>query len=480
MIDSSETLEQPFNLGELVDGQRIGRAAVLFLVLATAALIADGFDIAAMGYMLPELVKTWHVTPGALVPALSAGVFGLLFGAPLFGYVGDRFGRRTAILAALSGVGAFSLMTMAASSPTDLVVLRFITGVGLGGLIPNVIALAAEVAPKRARGTFIIIVNFGVPAGFVVPGWVAAWAVPHYGWQALMLVGGVLPLLVAALTFLFMKESVGFMQQRGASGEEIRGLLAAIRPDVAIPAGARFVGPSSEPVTGSRMFAARLFAGGLAVITPIFWIALAANQFANFFTLSWLPTLLQSSGLSTAEAGISASMYSVGGIVGGLVLVFLIDRLGAIPMVVLFLLGAPLIAAIGMPHLSPIVLVAVIAGAGFCITGNQFGTSAAVGMIYPTAVRSMGAGWAQAFGRVGSLAAQIVGGWLLAQHLTMQEMYVTPAFVLLIGAAAAALFVVLCFRRFGSYRLDDTASPRSLALKGKLSPHAPDSTQSVV
>ena len=468
------------DIGALIDGQRIGRPAILFLVIATAAMIADGFDIAAMGYVVPELVKSWHIAPAAAVPALSAGVFGLLFGAPIFGFVGDRFGRRYAILAALGIVGLFSLITATATSLNEFVVLRFVTGVGLGGLIPNIIALAAEIAPKRARGTFIIIVNFGVPAGFVIPGWVAALFVPHYGWPALMIVGGVLPLAICALAYVYLQESLGFLMQRGGREDDVHRIVVAMRPDATIASGTRFTMPASAPVLGKPGSPAKLFTGGLAFITPLLWIALAANQFTNFFTLSWLPTLLQSSGMSTAQAGMSASFWSIGGIVGGLILTFIIDRLGGLPTVVFFLLGAPLVAAIGIPHLSPAFTIALIAGAGLCVTGNNFGTNAVVGMIYPTAVRSMGTGWAQACGRLGSLAAQIVGGLLLAQHLTMQEMYLAPALMLLVGAVAAALVVIFCHKRFRSFRLDDSKSLAVAEARGAPAEVPLDTQRSIV
>ncbi len=450
VTDASE-----LDVTSFIDGQRIGTSAFVFLLIATSAMVTDGFDIAAMGFVVPELAKQWHVAPAAFVPALSAGVFGLLCGAPLFGYLGDRYGRRTAILGSLAGVGMFSLATTAANSLNELAVLRFITGVALGGLIPNIIALAAEVAPKRLRGVFIIIVNFGLPAGFAVPGWVAALLVPHYGWTSIMLVGGLLPLLVAGLACVLLPESIAFLIRRGGRDGEVRRLLRAMRPDLPIDDATPFEAHEGDRTSHRPSSPAQLFSGGLAFLTPIFWVAYAANQFSNFFTLSWLPTLLQSSGLNTSDAGVTASMFSVGGLAGGIALTLVIDRFGALPMVFLFLVGAPLVAAIGLAHLPPLVLGAVIAGAGFCVTGNNFGASAVVGMLYPTAIRSLGAGWAQAFGRLGSLAAQVIGGLLLARGVSMGEAYLAPALALVVGAGASGIFNILCHRRFGGYRLDE-------------------------
>ncbi len=436
------------SLDDLVDGQQVGLPAIVFLAVATLALVSDGFDLAAIGYVGPELIKQWHVAPAELVPVFTAGIFGLLAGAPLLGFVGDRFGRKTAILIGLVVFGGVTLATAAASSLSQLVALRFLTGLGLGGVIPNVVALAAEVAPKRVRGTFIVVASFGVPLGISCPGLVAAGLVPTFGWQVLLLVGGVLPLAVAALGCFVLPESIRFLAQRGGRMEKVRRLARTLRPDLAISGSTQFIAAAhgQAPAPGSPK---GLFAGGLALVTPLLWIALAANQMSNFFALTWLPTLLQSVGASTSQAEVSASLFSIGGLGGGLCLAFVIDRLGVVPLAVLFLAGSPLVAAIGLPGLSATEHGLVIAGAGFCVTGINFGMNAVLGMIYPTPVRSLGTGWAHAAGRVGALAAPLAGGALLAMRFPMQELLLAPAAVLAVGAAACATLAVLCVRRFG-------------------------------
>ena len=447
------------DLNHLIDAQRVRRSAVVFLVIATLAMVADGFDISAMGFVAPELIKAWHIAPAALVPVLSAGVLGLMFGAPLIGYLGDRFGRKRAVIVALGVVGVFTLASAAARNLEQFVVLRFLTGLGLGGLIPNVIALAAELAPKRLRGVFIIIVNFGVPAGIALPGWIAALFVPTYGWSAILLVGGLLPLLAALSVFLFVQESIRYLLYRGGSEERVRRLVETLSLTRIDPR-ARIVGTVAA-FDPPQARGSGLFSDGLAVLTPVMWLALAANQFANFFTVSWLPTLLQAAGESTAQAGISASMFSIGGLFGGLVLLFAIDRFGALPIVLLFLIGAPTVAAIGNAHVPPAMLGAIIAGAGFCVTGNNFGLNAVLGIIYPTSSRAKGTGWAQAFGRVGAFGAPYAGGALMARHVLTGGIFLAPACALTVGAMAAVALAMLCFRRFRSFELDEAVNVAS-------------------
>ena len=445
------------DLNTVIDGQKVRWSTVVFLAIATLTMVSDGFDLSAIGYVGPELVKAWHVSPSQLVPMFSAGIVGLLVGAPILGFLGDRFGRKKAIVVSLCFFGAMSLAAMAATSLPEFVVLRFLTGIGLGGLFPNTIALTAELAPKRLRGRFVVIVNFGVPAGISLPGFVAAGLVPAYGWPVLLLVGGLLPLAAAVLVLFLLPESLKFLAERGRREEEVRRLARALRPDLRIGPATRLTSVAQSPAAASGS-PARLFAGSLAIITPMLWIALAANQMVNFFSLSWLPTLLQAAGSTTAQAGVAASMFSVGGLAGGLFLTFLVDRFGVIPLVLLFVAGVPLVAAIGTAGLDPVMFRLIVAGAGFCVTGINFGMSATLGTIYPTPVRSMGTGWGQAAGRVGSLAAPLVGGYLLAMHLPMQELLMAPAITLGLGAVACIVLAILCVRRFGGTRLDEVSA----------------------
>ncbi len=444
-------------LDELVDGQKIRFPAILYLVIAVLVLASDGFDMSAIGYVAPELVKEWHISPAALAPVFLAGILGLFLGAPILGTIGDRIGRRKAILIGLCLFGGVTLATMMASTPQHFIILRFITGLGLGGVIPNVTALTAEIAPKRFRGSFIVIVAFGVAAGIALAGGVAAGFVQQFGWPVLLLVGGCLPLSVAAISYFLLPESIKYLAARPDRQEEVRRIARRLRPDLEIGNSTRFEVPTSrQPLSvGSPK---GLFAHGLWAITPLLWIALAANQMTNFFVMTWLPTLLQQTGASISSAGISGSMFSLGGMVGGVILLFLIDRFGVIPLVVFFVLGAPLIAAIGISGLSPTEQRLIIGGAGFCVTGVNLGLTAALGMVYPTPIRSMGAGWAQAAGRLGALVAPAVGGALLGLHFSVQKLLLAPAASLVIGALACMTLLVLCIRRFQSYTLNEFAA----------------------
>ena len=441
-------------LSELIDGQKIGKWLVVLLLLCALVLITDGFDIAAIGYVAPELVKHWGINRGQLTPLLTAGTIGLLFGAPLLSFVGDRFGRKSAVLLGLLFFGAVSLITAAATTLPQITALRFLTGVGLGGVIPNIVALISEFVPQRLRGRCLVLVTFGVAIGIGLAGRVAAAFVPQFGWQILVIVGGVVPLLLSILVYFAIPESIKYLAERGDRDAEVRRVAAVLRPDLALGSATHLVVPTvSAP--SARGSPKRLFENGLLRVTPLLWIAQATNQVANFFSLTWLPTLLQANGASTQQAGIISSMFSVGGLLGGICLMLIIDRLGILPLVILFIIGTPLVALMTMSGLSPAEHTLVIASAGFCVVGLQMGITAMQGVIYPTPIRSTGAGWCQAAGRIGAITAPLGGGALLAAKVPIEQMSYGPAILMAIGALACTALAVLCVRRFGGFRLNE-------------------------
>lgn len=436
-----------FDLDTLVDGRPVQASTVLLIAIAALALISDGFDLAAMGYIAPELSKEWHLAPGALVPAFSAGIIGMMIGGPLLGYLGDRYGRKRIIVLGLAVIGFTTLITMGATSVAHFVVLRFITGMGLGGVIPNVVALVAELTPRRTRGRLIVLITLGIVLGIALPGLLGAALVPLYGWRVLLVIGGVLPLVIALISVFVLPESIKYLLVRGDRDDRVRDLARLLRPDLAIDPDAR-IAIAATVQRGSRGSTSALFGGPFALITPLLWICQAANQMANFFSLTWLPTLLQSSGATTAQAATIAAQFSLGGFLGGIVMMFIIDRLGVVPLVILFALGCPLVAAMVLPGLSPVVHALVIAGAGFCVVGVQCGITGLLGVLYPTPIRSLGTGWTQAAGRLGALAAPVVGGILLGMHLPTQQLTLAPASLLAVGAVASATLAWACWRHF--------------------------------
>jgi AAHS family 4-hydroxybenzoate transporter-like MFS transporter len=391
------------DIDSLVDGQTFGRFNLLLLLWSFLAMLADGYDISALASAAPELARTWHLPAKAFGPAFSASLFGVLFGAPLLGSVGDRFGRRVAIVGGCLIYGLGTLATVAAANLDQIIVLRFVTGIGIGGLMPNTIALNSELAPKRLRATLIVLMFTGITTGSGLPGYIQAWLIPRYGWPIMFWIGGLAPLAVAACLLKQLPESVKYLAPRPRRRSELLATLRRMRPELVI-ADTTVIG---APATPGGAGLGQLFSGGLTWITPLLWGCFASALMANFFLTSWLPLVLVGSGLSTQQSGITTSFYHYGSTLGGLLVSLVLGRFGFSAVALLFLLAIPAIAAIGGAH-SQLLLAAAVATAGFSTLGAQFGNNAASGLLYPTA--ALRCRWSSACWRAWAWPACAIGG----------------------------------------------------------------------
>src|SRR5437764_1008639 len=281
------------DVSRIIDERRIDAFNVRLVVFSFFIVLLDGYDITAISFAAPELVRAWGITDrSALGPVFSASLVGMLFGAPGLGWVGDRYGRRIAIVASCAIFGVFTWGTVLADSLGHLMVLRFLAGIGIGGLLPNAIALNAEFAPKRLRATMIILMFTGVTFGGALPALVSVALVPKFGWQALFVVGGVLPILAAAAAALWLPESIKYLVVKGGArrSAEVAALLAKMGTPADAKAGFTVQGEKVYPDLSVR----RLFADGLGVITPLLWFLFVVNLMVFYFLISWTPTLLTS------------------------------------------------------------------------------------------------------------------------------------------------------------------------------------------
>jgi AAHS family 4-hydroxybenzoate transporter-like MFS transporter len=444
------------NVGKLVDDQRIGWFLLGIVVLGFLAQIGDGYDLAAAAYAAPGITASWHIPRPALAPVFSASLFGMLFGAPLFGYMGDRIGRRSGIVLCSFICAGATLATATAHSLPELIALRFITGLGLGGLPANTIAIMAEYAPKRSRAILITCMFMGITFGGIVPAIVTTIA-PHGGWQMLFVVGGVMPLVAGILNFLFMPESFKFLALRRASPARLVALARRMGAAIGPNATPRFVF-AAEPAR--RFPLGALFEARLRFTTPLIWLIFITNLMANFFLNSWMPTLFRAAGLTASDAAMTTSMYYVGGIVGGLVIGRALDRVGMGIIPLFMLLACPAVILLGDASTYAVGLKLAVFAVGVTVLGNQLALNALVGLVYPTAIRANGAGWALGVGRLGAICGPLIGGALLARHLPTTVLFMAPAVPLLIGAVAGFLLRAQAAERFGQGAVTAEAQPR--------------------
>jgi len=446
-------LSDVIEVERLVDEQKLSRFNLKLLVLSFLAMFADGYEITAMAFAAPELGRLWGIQPASFGPVFSASLFGIFIGAPLLGYVGDRFGRRAAIIVGSLVCGGATLLMVVATSLEQMFVLRFLVGIGIGGLMPNTISLTSELSPRRFRAMLIVLMFTGITLGAGVPSIVAAWLVPRFGWQVLFVIGGLLPLVITLALAAALPESIKFLALRPERRNELMRIARQLRPDLEFPSQVRFT--LQRTPAGSGIGIREIHSGGLQWITPLLWFAFAMTLMANYFLNSWMPILFERIGMPPEKAALASGLYHVGGTIGGLAISILIDRFGFVVVALFVLLAGPVVAAIGSIDSSP-ALLALSLSAGICVLGAQFGNNAAAGMLYPTEFRAKGVGWALSAGRLGSVLGPLAGGYLIGRGLSPQALFATAAAPLIAAAVAAAILTRLCFKRFGTLQLQDS------------------------
>ena len=438
-------MAQSIDVTQLVDRQPVGRFLSSILALCLLVTLADGYNITVTSFAAPAIVKAWTLDRASLGPLFSSSLIAGLIGPFLFGALGDRIGRRSAIIASVLMIGVFGVISGFCTSLLALVITRFIAGIGMSGALAVTVAAVNEFAPRRLRATFVTIVFSGTTIGSGLPGLVAPSIVTHLGWPMLFFVGGAVPIVLAAVIYLLLPESPKFLCLRAERHAELAALVRRIAPEQQLASDARFT-LGEETIAGKHGLGfaiGQLFAGKLAVLTPLLWLGafLAMTVFHSFNT--WLPTLLTDAGIPFADASLTVALFQFVGTLGGWVIARPLDKFGMIPCTILYVLSVPLVASLGMPGNSEATLMMLVPAAGFCVLGLHFAQVSCVSSIYPTAVRGLGVGWFMLFARVGGALGPAVVGVMVGRHVALRSLfyYATIPLALGIGSSLAVALI---------------------------------------
>jgi MFS transporter, AAHS family, 4-hydroxybenzoate transporter len=420
-----------------LDARPTSAFQVRLLAMAFLLMLLDGYDTQAIGYVAPVLTGLWQLDRSSFGPVFSSGLVGLTLGAMIFGPIADRFGARRVLLACTAMYGVLTLATASVASLEMLLALRFVTGLGLGGAMPVAVALVSDYAPSRTRNLMVAIAICGFSLGGAAGGLVAAATIARFGWGAVFVIGGVLPLLLLPVLIIGLPESLERLLAHPSPRHRLKKVLARAVPGWIVPAALTDRAPEvfKSPVTVRQLFAA-----GYVMPTLLIWIVFACNLLLLFFLANWIPTVAYSSGLPLEAANLAAAIYQMGGTVGAFVLAMLCDRF-ARPQVVLATAfsGAALSCfLIGQSSADMYSLFLSAAGAGFCVVGGQITADAFVTNYYPSAARATGIGWALGVGRLGSIAGPLIGGVLIGLKIPTPTLFA----ILAIPALLACVSVI--------------------------------------
>lgn len=423
-------------IGWLIDERPLRPLQILVMVLSFLVVWLDGYHIQSMALVVPTLSTEWSVKSTDFKLVVSSALIGILVGSAFIASFGDRWGRRNILILSMVIIGGSSIGTGVSTQMPHLIFWRFITGLGLGASIANATALTSDYVPSKRRAALVTVMFSGISIGGFTSGYIADPIITGFGWRGLFTIGGAVPLVLGVVLAAVLPESLRLLLARDPEDRRIPRILARLAPDV-------------DPLTVyarkqelRRRSALELLSNPYVKGTLLLWFVFFVNMFILYLLVSWLPTLLSAQGWSSSEARRGAVMIQGGGVFGGLILSYYVDKAKTVVATItayLFCAGAfGLFTILPSTGISWWLLLLIVGGG---ISGGQYVINALAAGFYPPIIRSTGVGWAFSIGRVGAVLSGFAGGVIL-------EMKVEPFAVLglLVIPVLMCIAGVLMFR----------------------------------
>ena len=429
-------MTQRRELQALIDAAPIGAMQWRVIICCFLVVMMDGFDTAAIGFIAPAIREHWQLSAADLAPLFGAGLLGLTAGALLCGPLSDKLGRKRVIEWCVALFGLFSLLSAFSPNLEMLIVLRFLTGLGLGGAMPNTITMTSEYLPSRRRGALVTLMFCGFTLGSALGGIVSAQLVAVIGWHGILVLGGVLPLALFFGLLVALPESPRWLVRRQRPQAQINRTIGAM-------IGERYEDTEfwlDEPAATQKGSISQLFAGRQLTITLMLWVVFFMSLMIIYLLSSWMPTLLNHRGIDLQHASWVTAAFQVGGTLGALLLGVLMDKFNPFwVLAVSYALGAVCIVMIGLSENGLWLMALAIFGTGIGISGSQVGLNALTATLYPTQSRATGVSWSNAIGRCGAIVGSVSGGMMMAMNFSFDTLF----FVIAVPAAVSAVMLTL-------------------------------------
>ncbi|ENX10921.1 MFS transporter [Acinetobacter variabilis] len=424
------------NVNAVVDEAKFKPFHLKIVLWCVFVVIFDGYDLAINGVALPLLMQEWNMTAVQAGMLASTALAGMMFGAMLFGMLADKIGRKNVILICVTLFSGFTFWGGFASGPTEFGILRFIAGLGIGGVLPNLVALTSEYAPQKMRSTLVTTMFSGYAVGGIMAALLGAWFTPSFGWEIMFYIAGI-PLLMLPILYLYLPESLTFLVKK-QQNEKASKIVQQISPEQNVTASTQFV---LNEVHAPDASIAALFKQGRSMSTLLFWCCFFMCLLMVYALGSWLPKLMMAAGYSLGNSLMFLMAMNIGAVVGTIGGGILADRFHLKPVIIgMFLLGA--VSLVGLGFNSPrAVIYLLVAAAGASAIGSSILLYSFVAQYYPLAIRSTGIGCASAVGRVGAIVGPIIIGFLLGMELPHKMNFLAVAIPAIIGAISVAMIV---------------------------------------
>lgn len=423
------------DIHKLADEARFNPFHALVLCWCALIIIFDGYDLAVVGIALPSIMKEFSVTPANAGFMVSSALFGMVFGAIFLGTVADRIGRRWTISLCIALFSVFTAAAGLCKDPVTFSITRFFAGLGIGGVMPNVVAQMTEYAPKKMRATLVTLMFSGYAVGGIVAALLGKGMIEAYGWQSVFFAAG-LPVLLIPIIFKSLPESMPFLLAKGRD-EELKSIASRLDLNYVPASSDNFVVAPQDRTENTPI--RHLFHGGRGFSTLMFWVAFFMCLFMVYALSSWLAKLMASAGYSLGSALTFVLVLNVGAMIGAVGGGWLADRFHIkYVLASMYALAAASITLLGFKMPTELLFI-VVALAGASTIGTQIVANAYTGQFYPTPIRATGLGWALGIGRSGAILAPIVIGMLVGMNLPLQQNFVAIAIPAVIGMVAVLL-----------------------------------------
>ncbi len=422
----------------LINTQPLSRYQWRVVLLCFLIVFLDGLDTAAMGFIAPALSQDWGIDRASLGPVMSAALIGMVFGALGSGPLADRFGRKIVLVVAVFLFGVFSLLSAYSSNIEQLLALRLLTGLGLGAAMPNATTLLSEYTPERLKSLLVTSMFCGFNLGMACGGFVSAKMIPLLGWHSLLMLGGILPLVLAVVLLVWLPESARFLVVRQRGVERIRKVLAPIAP-LEVAAATGFSVPEQAAVQSRNVFKV-IFSGTYSAGTLLLWLTYFMGLVIVYLLTSWLPTLLRDSGASLEQSAFIGALFQFGGVLSAVGVGWAMDKFNPHKVIgTAYLLAGVFAWLVGQSLGHVTVLASLVLLAGMCINGAQSAMPSLAARFYPTQGRATGVSWMLGIGRFGA----ILGAWAGATLLGLGWNFEQVLTALVVPAVLATLAVVI-------------------------------------
>lgn len=431
---------------EFIDTHKFSKFQWMIFAVCFLVALLDGYDTVAIGYIAPSLIQEWGIQKPDLATAMSAGLFGIAIGAIGFGPLADKLGRKIMLVISVLVFGIGTFISAYSQNLLHLEIMRFITGVGLGAAMPNAVTLLTEYCPSKRKFFLVNTMFCGFPVGAASGGFLAAWIIPEFGWQSVLFLGGIVPIILAIFLMLFVPESARYSINKGLSQEKIKATLSRIsataKDYTSFYLSENNTAVSTNKSEGIRVILSKHYAIGSVML----WLTYFMGLVIFYGVSNWMPTLFTTAHISGSLAAIVTGLFALGGL-GAIANGWLMDRYNPSLLIATFFgLTFITVGAIGYSiDMGTAALVFITIVAGIVMNTAQSSLPSFAASFYPTAGRSTGVSWMLGIGRFGGIAGSYLVAELIKKNMDLQQIFLVLAIP---AAISTCTLLVIYFKYF--------------------------------